>query len=208
MTNEMGLAARISPVISTSEISDFDRNAVMVYCPLPDRRLAFRAVRNTPPLSDGRTWHRRSLPSGENPMTLPQRQERREFRYPLQLPVLVKMARKEMRTRSENISLRGILLSSAFLIPEGATVDVAVGVNHTSDPGILLNARGKVLRVQPKASGDFAVAIRLDRSFELPRPKPESKRVPEEKAPQRFDGEKNKIMFYPVPCIPAWHTET
>ncbi len=102
-------------------------------------------------------------------MDSPQRQERREFRYPLHLPVLVRMPhRKEMRTRSENISLGGILLSSAFVIPEGSIVDVTVGVEHLPDPGILLSAHGKVLRVQPKITDDFAVAIQLDRAFKLP----------------------------------------
>ena len=75
---------------------------------------------------------------------------------------------KEMRGRSENISLGGILLSSAFLIPEGAAVEISVGVEHLPDPGIILSAPGKVLRVQPKDTGDFAVAIKLDRGFELP----------------------------------------
>jgi hypothetical protein len=94
------------------------------------------------------------------------------------------MARQEMHTRSENISLGGILLSSSTLIPEGSTVDVAVGVEHMPDPGILLNARGKVLRAEPKATGDFAVAIKLDRSFELPIPGPDSHFVFAAKAAQ------------------------
>ena len=72
-----------------------------------------------------------------------------------------------MHTRSENISLGGILLSSAFLIVEGSTVEVAVGVAHLPDPGMQLSARGKVVRVQPKATGDFAVAIAFERPFEL-----------------------------------------
>jgi PilZ domain len=117
-------------------------------------------------------------------MPSPQRQERRYFRYPLHLPVLIRMARKEMHTRSENISLGGILLSSASFIPEGSTVDVAVGVENLPDPGILLNARGKVLRTYPKETGDFAVAIQLDRSFELPVPGPDSHFVFAAKAAQ------------------------
>lgn len=106
-------------------------------------------------------------------MYLPQRQERREFRYPLHLPVLIRTPQRiEMRARSENISLSGILLSSDFLIPEGSPVEVSVGVTHLPDPGILLKARGTVLRTQPKISGDFAVAIQLDRAFQLPRSAP------------------------------------
>ena len=88
-------------------------------------------------------------------MTSPQRQERQDVRYPHNLPVSLKLDRQEMQVHSENISLGGILLSSAFSIPEGATVDLAIGVAHLT----LLSARGKVVRVQPKLSGTFAVAI-------------------------------------------------
>jgi PilZ domain len=88
-------------------------------------------------------------------MTSPQRQERQDVRYPHNLPVSLKLDRQEMQVHSENISLGGILLSSAVPIPEGATVDLAIGVPHLT----LLSARGKVVRVQPKLSGTFAVAI-------------------------------------------------
>ena len=102
-------------------------------------------------------------------MDSPQRQQRREFRYPLHLPVLVRMRqRNEIHARSENISLGGILLFSASQIAEGSEVEVSIGVKHLPDPGILLNAHGKVLRVQPMVTGDFAVAIRLDQAFALP----------------------------------------
>jgi len=99
----------------------------------------------------------------------PQRIERREPRYSVNLPVSLTVAHKELHTHSENISLGGILLSSTFLIPEGSNVEVAVGVPAPARPGMLLSARGKVLRVQPKASGGFGVAIKLERSFKLDR---------------------------------------
>ncbi len=119
------------------------------------------------------------------------------------------MARKEMHARSENISLGGILLSSAFLIPEGTTVEVAVGVDHTPDHGILLNARGTVLRVHPMATGDFALAIRLDRSFELPLPHRELRHSATARAPRVHDLERNEPIVYGGACSAvAWHTET
>jgi hypothetical protein len=96
----------------------------------------------------------------------PYQPERRSVRYYLHLPVSVKLANKEMYARSENISLSGILLSSSFRIPEGSTVELAVGAGPRPDPGVRLTARGKVLRVQPTASGDFAIAIECDRAFE------------------------------------------
>jgi len=88
-------------------------------------------------------------------MNSPQRQERRDARYPLNLPVSVKLDREEMRVESENINLGGILLSSAFPIPEGSTVNLAIGVSHVT----FLSARGKVVRVEAKIAGNFAVAI-------------------------------------------------
>ena len=107
-------------------------------------------------------------------MYSPGQPERQNVRYPLHLPVAVKLGQEEMHTQSENISLNGILLSSAFLIPAGSTVELAVGVAQVPSPGILLIARGKVLRVQPKASGNFAVAIECECPFELKRRTPNS----------------------------------
>lgn len=141
-------------------------------------------------------------------MDSPQRQDRRDVRYPLHMPVLVRMAqRKEMHTRSENISLGGILLSSAFLIPEGSTVEVSIGVEHLADPGILLNARGKVLRVQPKDTGDFSVAIQLDGAFSLPlteRKPPAKAERPAFIASRTNRAIINRGMHFGL----AWHTET
>jgi PilZ domain len=91
-------------------------------------------------------------------MNSPQRQERRDARYPLKLPVSVKLDREEMRVESENISLGGILLSSDFPIPEGSTVDLAIGVSHVT----FLSARGKVVRVEAKIAGNFSVAVAFE----------------------------------------------
>jgi hypothetical protein len=104
--------------------------------------------------TDRLPWH--SLLNSLSPlMKSPQRQERRDARYPLKLPVSVKLSREEMRAESENISLGEILLSSTFPIPEGSTVDLAIGVSHVT----FLSARGKVVRVEAKIAGNFAVAI-------------------------------------------------
>jgi hypothetical protein len=117
--------------------------------------------------------------------------------------------RKEMRARSENISLGGILLSSSFLIPVGSAVEVSIGVEHLPDPGILLSAHGKVLRVKPKDSGDFAVAIQLDGAFKLPLSetglRSSSK---EEKRPSPRPQQSTAIWFTGMNLVPAWHTET
>lgn len=130
------------------------------------------------------------------------------MRYPLHLPVLVRMAREEKHARSENISLGGILLVSDSLIPEGAAVEVAVGVAHTADPGILLSARGTVLRVQPTETGDFSVAIRLDRSFQLPFAGRDGLDAPVVKKQASPGGASIRPVFYRAPYLSAWHTET
>jgi hypothetical protein len=127
--------------------------------------------------------------------------------------------RKEMHTRSENISLGGILLTSTSLIPEGSAVEVSIGVEHLPDPGILLSAHGKVLRVHPKDTGDFSVAIKLDGGFGLPisatgSPSPPKASHSTEKKPAspgllKTDWPKNRTlsnrgMHFGL----AWHTET
>jgi hypothetical protein len=141
-------------------------------------------------------------------INLPQSTERRGIRYPLHLPVSLKLAHQEMRARSENISLGGILLSSAFLIPEGSTVEVAVGVAHLPEPGTQLCARGKVLRVEPKATGDFAVAIAFERPFELGLQGLDSGFDRPEKEP-RFPQRKNRVISNRgLYLASAWHTET
>lgn len=143
-------------------------------------------------------------------MDSPQRSERRDVRFPLHLPVLVRMAqRKEMRARSENISLGGILLSSSFLIPVGSAVEVSIGVEHLPDPGILLSARGKVLRVKPMDTGDFAVAIQLDGAFKLPLSQTELlSRSKEEKTTSPKARRAAATSFSARNFVPAWHTET
>ena len=99
-------------------------------------------------------------------MDSPQRPPRSSVRHQLHLPVSLKLANKELYGQSENISSNGILLSSAFLIPEGSSVVIAVGIVR-SRPGTFLSGRGKVVRAESRGSGDFALAIKLDRDFEI-----------------------------------------
>ena len=139
-------------------------------------------------------------------MDSPQSQERRDTRYPLQLPVSLTFAHKKMQARSENISLGGILLSSAFLIHEGSSVEVEVGLAHLPSPGAQLSARGKVLRVQPKASGNFGVAIAFERPLKLGRHGLDS--GSEGKGPQLNQEENRIVTSWRLHFALAWHTET
>jgi hypothetical protein len=113
-----------------------------------------------------------------------------------------------MRAHSENISLGGILLSSAVLIPEGSAVELSVGVEHLPDPGVLLRARGKVLRVQSKVTGDFAVAIQLEGAFNLPLVEPSPSSL-QPKNPSSPESRKAAAMAAGgTSLVRAWHTET
>ena len=139
-------------------------------------------------------------------MDSPPRPERRDIRYPLYLPVLLKIAHKELHTRSENISLGGILLSSAFLVPEGSAVEVAFGVAHRPDTTTQASTRGKVRRVQPKATGDFALAITFDYPF---RDGLEGLASGSREEGPRFPQAKNRIVTGArLHLAWAWHTET
>jgi hypothetical protein len=108
-------------------------------------------------------------------MNFPRLPNRRTLRYPLHLPVSVKVADTEIPARSENISLSGILLSSEFMIPEGSAVELAVGVAHLPDPGMLLSAKGRVIRLRLNTSGNFVIAIECETPFELMRPRAHGK---------------------------------
>jgi hypothetical protein len=138
----------------------------------------------------------------------PRRIERREPRYPVHLPVSLKLPHKELHAYSENISLGGILLSSGFLLPEGSKVEVAVGVPAPARPGMLLSARGKVLRVQLMASGDFGVAIKLDHPFKVCLQDLTSSSGSELKKPPLPERKNRTVSSQGLHLAWAWHTET
>jgi hypothetical protein len=133
-------------------------------------------------------------------MDFPQRPQRSSIRYQLQLPVSLKLAHQELYGLSENIGLSGILLSSAFLIPEGSDVELAVGIVRAR-PGTFLCGRGKVVRTQQKETGDFALAIKLDRDFELGLSNTAAKA-------RRFPHSKRQVARWGRHSALAWHTET
>jgi PilZ domain len=148
------------------------------------------------------------FPTAMPTMDSAHRSERREIRYPLHLPVCVKLAHQEMHALSENISLGGILLSSALLIPEGSTVELAVGVAAPERPNTVLSARGQVVRVQARAIRDFAVAIKLERSFEFAQQSLNSSSGSDEKGPP-FPQEKKRTDNKPgLQFAQVWQTET
>jgi hypothetical protein len=141
-------------------------------------------------------------------MDSPQKPARRSTRYPLNLPVSLILANKQLHARSENISLGGILLSSAFPVSEGSKVEVAIGVAHLPQPGTQLSACGEVLRVQPTVTGDFAVAIAFDRPFKFSPQTLSSGSNYQGQEPRLAPGN-NTVVDTLSPFLGlAWHTET
>lgn len=132
--------------------------------------------------------------------------DRTRIRHQLQLPVSLRVAHEEMRARSENISATGILVTSAYLIPEGSAVDVAVEIVR-SRPGTFFSGRGRVVRAQPKRNGDFAVAIKLDGAFELGakalNPSPDSERKRQSAPENRWRSHSDRFHH-----ASSWHMET
>ena len=142
-------------------------------------------------------------------MNSPQRQARRDIRYPLNMPVTLKLAQQLTQARSENISLRGILLSSALQIPEGSTVDVAVGVANLPDHSVQLSARGKILRLQPRPSGNFVLAIEFEHPFQLGLQTPDSGSHGKPEERPRLRKAKNRIVAARgLQLASAWDAET
>ena len=90
---------------------------------------------------------------------------RRERRYDLRLPVSVSLHSDipgEIMAVSENISSHGILLSSEAAIPEGTSIELMVALWRPSPWGNThLTAAGRVLRLERRGSGSFAVAASI-----------------------------------------------
>jgi hypothetical protein len=133
------------------------------YCPITRLLFTSRCTIVTSPWGCSSAY---SFQTAMATMDSPQRSQRSSIRYQLQLPVSLKLADKELYAQSESIGLAGILLSSSFLIPEGSAVELSVGIVR-SRPGTFLCGRGKVVRTEQKETGDFALAIKLDRDFEF-----------------------------------------
>jgi hypothetical protein len=87
-------------------------------------------------------------------------------------------------------------------------VDVTVGVARLPKPGTQLSARGKVLRVQPKSTGHFAVAIAFEHPFEFSLHGLSSGSNCQEEAP-RISQKENRVAGGRRLFIDsAWHMET
>jgi hypothetical protein len=97
-------------------------------------------------------------------LSSPRFKHRRSVRYPVHLPVLAKLpgASLPIVGRSENISLHGMLFFSDYLIIERSAVEFTIDLGGAPQRPASLTARGKVLRVQPQPTGNFAIAVAFD----------------------------------------------
>src|SRR5262245_3087311 len=97
---------------------------------------------------------------------------RREARYVLHLPVTLWLGRQSenrIKAKSENISLRGILVWTDSPIPVGAEVNVEVSLEAvTGQADAFLTSTGKVLRVTQPSTGWFQMAVGCDQPFQFP----------------------------------------
>jgi hypothetical protein len=94
--------------------------------------------------------------------------ERRYRRFSLHYPVRVKVQSDDLITEfeavSRNISIGGLLLETAALIPRDTPVSFVVTAAGR-DPGhaIQFIGEGKVVRVDPAAKAAFAIAVECQR---------------------------------------------
>jgi|SRR6516165_2483315 hypothetical protein len=97
---------------------------------------------------------------------------RRETRYTLHLPVAIWLERQSenrIKAESENISLRGILVSTDSPIAVGAEVNVEVSLAAvTGQADAFLRSTGTVLRVTQPSPGAFKMAVGCDQPFQFP----------------------------------------
>jgi hypothetical protein len=88
---------------------------------------------------------------------------RKEPRYDLSLPVSLRLSNSpsgDLTGVSENISVHGVLLSTQSPICEGTEVELIVTFAPvTSSRTVRFAASGRVLRLEQRKTGTFAVAV-------------------------------------------------
>ena len=103
---------------------------------------------------------------------VPEDTRRRETRYALHLPVTICVecqSGSRIKAESENISLRGILVSTDSPLPVGADVSIKVSLAAvTGQADAFLTSTGKVLRLTQPSTGGFKMAVGCDQPFQFP----------------------------------------
>jgi len=95
-----------------------------------------------------------------------QPERRRARRFPLQQSALVQFndgTTRELTARTENVSLRGALVSAPEAIPEGVAVTMKIFLQKNGLHDVALTATGKVIYHQPVQSGGFGIAVAFEK---------------------------------------------
>ena len=98
----------------------------------------------------------------------PFERQRKHVRYELEFPValrcLVEGEVRELMAKSRNISLGGLLVEAAEVVPWNCDVEFEMAV-HTDPvrPGLHLRGVGHIVRVEPSAQGsNFLLALQCE----------------------------------------------
>ena len=94
-------------------------------------------------------------------------QEREHRRYHLECPVSVKFqaagCATEVEAICQNVSIGGLLVASASLIPEHTRVTFIISVQgEWAGHPIYLAGEGEIVRVESRGGEAFAIAIKSD----------------------------------------------
>ncbi len=96
-----------------------------------------------------------------------EKERRSERRYPVQQPAFVILQDGnglEVKTVTQNVSTRGLMLRSDTLIPLGSKVAVSVRLPN----GLPLEGAGEVLRVEPLFRDEgFLITVKCDAPLEI-----------------------------------------
>lgn len=99
-----------------------------------------------------------------SPFPRERKHRRFDLSYPVELKLLSGRPRSKLHTTSRNVSLGGLLLETSSVIAEYSRVSFTMMLQRTAlTRPILLEGKGKVVRVEPQLGGGFAVAIECSR---------------------------------------------
>lgn len=103
--------------------------------------------------------------AARRPHTRERKYRRFALRYPVQVKFPLGKSLSELQTLSRNLSLGGLLLEAVSPIPQHSPVSFTITVNEGEVVRpIQLIGEGKVVRVEPQASGaGFAIAVECNR---------------------------------------------
>lgn len=95
-----------------------------------------------------------------------QSERRKTRRFSLRQSALVRSndgVEPELTAQTQNVSLKGALLSAENAIPEGSEVEVRILLQREGIQDVALRATGKVVRRQPVPAQGFEIAVAFEK---------------------------------------------